>query len=61
MDENDQPIEPVADSSVSNVPVQHAIPTMMFTPPAITASMMPRPDPSVERQSAEEWVKIFSC
>ena len=59
MDENCQPIEPIADNSVSNVPVQQAMPTMMFTPPVITASMMPRPDPSVERQSAEEWVKIF--
>ena len=59
MDENGQPIEPIADSSVSNVPVQQTMPTMMFTPPVITASMMPRPDPSVERQSAEEWVKIF--
>ena len=59
MDENDQPIEPVADSSVSNVPLQQAIPTMMFTPPVITASMMPTPEPIVERQSADEWVKIF--
>ena len=56
MDENGQPI---ADSSVSNVPVQQAMPTMMFTHPVITASMMPTPEPIVERQSADEWVKIF--
>ena len=59
IDESGQPIELIAESSVSNVPVKQAISTMMFTPPVITTSMMPRPHLSVERQSAEEWVKIF--
>ena len=33
--------------------------TMTFAPPIITASMMPQPLPSVGKQSAEEWFKIF--
>ena len=59
IDENSQQIEPIADSSVSNVPVQQAIPTMIFTSPVITASMIARPDSSVESQSAEGWVELF--
>ena len=35
--------------------------TMAFSPPVITASMMPRPDPSIERQSAEDWMIIFKA
>ena len=34
--------------------------TMSFTPPVITANMMPVPNPSVEKQSAEDWFKIFT-
>ena len=33
--------------------------TMAFMPPVITAHLMPRPDPVVEKQSAEDWFKIF--
>ena len=32
---------------------------MNFSPPVITAQMMPRPDPSIEKQSAEEWFRVF--
>ena len=32
---------------------------MMFAPPVITANMMPQPNASVEKQSAEEWFKVF--
>ena len=33
--------------------------TMTFAPPIITANMMPHPDVSVDKQSAEEWFKVF--
>ena len=33
--------------------------TMNFSPPVISANMMPRPDPCIEKQSAEEWFRIF--
>ena len=58
MADNEDP--PTIDSTGSNATSQAMAPTvMMFSPPVITASMMPRPDPSVERQSAEEWFRIF--
>ena len=34
--------------------------TMSFAPPVITANMMPVPNPAVEKQSAEDWFKIFT-
>ena len=34
-------------------------PIINFNPPIITAAMMPQPDPSIEKQSAEKWFKIF--
>ena len=38
---------------------QQLMPAMTFTPPVISAALMPRPDPTVENQSAEDWFKIF--
>ena len=31
-----------------------------FPPPIITANMMPKPHASVEKQSTEDWFKVFS-
>ena len=41
-------------------PVAVATPTMTFPPPVITANMMPKPHASVEKQSTEDWFKVFS-
>ena len=32
---------------------------MNFSPTVITSQMMPRPDPSIEKQSAEERFRVF--
>ena len=49
----------MTDPEVTAVPTA-ATATMTFAPPVITANMMPVPNPSVEKQSAEDWFKIFS-
>ena len=33
--------------------------TILFAPPTITANMLPKPNPSVEKQSTEDWFKVF--
>ena len=48
--DDDSPPDPVATTTT----------TMSFAPPVITANMMPVPNPAVEKQSAEDWFKIFT-
>lgn len=52
MSDNEQPAVAPADTTEQQT-------IMSFAAPVITANMMPRPDPSVDRQSAEDWFKIF--
>ena len=47
-------------SQNDGAPPAPTAPAMTFAPPVITANMMPVPNPSVEKQSAEDWFKIFS-
>ena len=55
----------MSEDQASNVPPAVTTPTvtqaMAYSPPVITASMMPRPDPSIEIQSAEDWMLIFNA
>ena len=39
---------------------QQVTQTITFAPPVITANMLPKPNPSVTQQSAEDWFKIFA-
>ena len=53
----DHPPNPAAANVVPN-PL--ATPQISFAPPIITANMLPRPNPSVEKQSPEDWFKVFA-
>jgi hypothetical protein len=48
------------DNAAGEAPAAPAVPTLSFAPPTITANMLPRPNPSIEKQSTEDWFNLYS-